>query len=148
MLLVSYLPFEVIRIVTNVSLLKFYCVHSFLLQMRQSLEVRLEEAEREIKAAEQERIDKEEYAQKSLAYENSNMEKVVQESKILQQEAEKNSEVYLASILPDIFFTVFLMLIEILTVYKILISCLSCVLAERVSHGSWPISRHNSVSYF
>ncbi|KAK1352619.1 ELKS/Rab6-interacting/CAST family protein [Heracleum sosnowskyi] len=61
-------------------------------EMRQSLEVRLQEAEREIKAAEQERIDKEEYAHKSLAYENSIMEKVVQESKILEQEAEKNSE--------------------------------------------------------
>lgn len=61
-------------------------------EMRQSLEVRLEDAEREIKAAEQERIDKEEFAHKSLAYENSIMEKVVQESKILEQEAEKNSE--------------------------------------------------------
>lgn len=61
-------------------------------EMRQSLEVRLEEAEREIKVAEQERIEKEEYAHKSLAYENSIMEKVVQESKILEQEAEKNSE--------------------------------------------------------
>ncbi|KAL8100834.1 uncharacterized protein LOC141686812 [Apium graveolens] len=61
-------------------------------EMRQTLEVRLEEAEREIKAAEQERMDKEEYAQKSLANENSIMEKVVQESKILEQEAEKNSE--------------------------------------------------------
>lgn len=61
-------------------------------EMRQSLEVRLEEAEREIKVAEQERIEKEEYAHKSLAYENSIMEKVVQESKILEQEAEKNSD--------------------------------------------------------
>lgn len=65
---------------------------SMLDEMRQSLEVRLKEAEREIIAAEQERIDKEEYAHKSLAYENSIMEKVVQESKILEQEAEKNSE--------------------------------------------------------
>lgn len=61
--------------------------------MRQSLEGRLEEAERGIKAAEQERLDKEEFARKSLAYENSIMEKVVEESKILEQEAQKNSEV-------------------------------------------------------
>lgn len=76
--------------------------------MRQSLEVRLEEAEREIKAAEQERIDKEEYAHKSLAYENSIMEKVVQESKILEQEAEKNSEVLIYCLTKHFF--VFLML--------------------------------------
>lgn len=76
--------------------------------MRQSLEVRLEEAEREIKAAEQERIDKEEYAHKSLAYENSIMEKVVQESKILEQEAEKNSEVLIYCLTKH--FSVFLIL--------------------------------------
>ncbi|WOG83705.1 hypothetical protein DCAR_0102882 [Daucus carota subsp. sativus] len=61
-------------------------------EMRQSLKGRLEEAERGIKAAEQERLDKEEFARKSLAYENSIMEKVVEESKILEQEAQKNSE--------------------------------------------------------
>lgn len=76
--------------------------------MRLSLEVRLEEAEREIKAADQERLDKEEYAHKSLAYENSIMEKVVQESKILEQEAEKNSEVLIYLLTK--YFSVFLML--------------------------------------
>lgn len=67
--------------------------HLFFLQIRQSLEVRLTVAEEEIKAAEQERLEKEESARKSLAYEESVMERVVQESKILKQEAEENSKV-------------------------------------------------------
>lgn len=50
-------------------------------------------AEKEIKEAEREKLEKEESAQKYLSYEESVMEKVVQESKILKQEAEENSKV-------------------------------------------------------
>lgn len=64
-----------------------------ILQIRQALEVRLVSAEEEIKEAESEKLNKEESALRILAHEESNMEKVVQESKILEQQAEENSKV-------------------------------------------------------
>ena len=61
--------------------------------MHQSLEARLSIAEEMRKAAEQERLDKEKSARKALAEQNAIMEKVLQESKILKEEAEENSKV-------------------------------------------------------
>ncbi|XP_017253053.1 uncharacterized protein LOC108223359 isoform X1 [Daucus carota subsp. sativus] len=61
-------------------------------EIRQALEVRLVSAEEEIKEAESEKLNKEESALRILAHEESNMEKVVQESKILEQQAEENSK--------------------------------------------------------
>lgn len=62
-------------------------------QMHQTLEVRKAAAEKVMKAAEQERLDKEEVARKALADQEIIMEKVVQESNILKQEAEENAKV-------------------------------------------------------
>lgn len=61
--------------------------------MRQTLEVRMAATEKEMKAAEQERLDKEEVARKALAEQETIMEKVVQEANILKQEAEENAKV-------------------------------------------------------
>lgn len=61
-------------------------------EMRQTLEVRMAAAEKEMKAAEQERLDKEKVARKSLADQEIIMEKVVQEANILKQEAEENAK--------------------------------------------------------
>lgn len=61
-------------------------------EMHQSLEARLSIAEEMRKAAEQERLDKEKSARKALAEQNAIMEKVLQESKILKEEAEENSK--------------------------------------------------------
>lgn len=61
--------------------------------MRQALEVRLAEAENEIKSAEQEKIEKEKAAMKALADQELIMDKVVQESKFLKQQAEDNAKV-------------------------------------------------------
>lgn len=61
--------------------------------MHQTLEVRKAAAEKVMKAAEQERLDKEEVARKALADQEIIMEKVVQESNILKQEAEENAKV-------------------------------------------------------
>lgn len=61
--------------------------------MHQTLEVRLAAAENEIKSAEQEKIEKEKAAVKALADQELIMEKVVQESKILKQQAEDNAMV-------------------------------------------------------
>jgi hypothetical protein len=63
------------------------------LQMHQSLETRLATAEEMRKAAEQEMLEKEESARNALAEQEAIMEKVVQESKILKEEAEENSKV-------------------------------------------------------
>lgn len=63
------------------------------MQMRQTLEVRLAAAEELRKAAEQEKLEKEESAGNALAEQGIIMEKVVLESKLLQQEAEENSKV-------------------------------------------------------
>jgi len=61
--------------------------------MRQSLESRLAAAEMLRKAAELEKLEKEESAKLALLEQEAMMEKVVQESRRLQQEAEENSKV-------------------------------------------------------
>lgn len=61
--------------------------------MRQTLELRLATAEAERKAAEHEKLEKEEAAQQALAEQEVIMDKVVQESKVLQQQAEENTKV-------------------------------------------------------
>ncbi|KAK3193861.1 hypothetical protein Dsin_025171 [Dipteronia sinensis] len=61
-------------------------------QMRVTLEARLATAEEARKAAEQEKLEKEESARSFLAEQEAIMEKVVQESKFLQQEADENSK--------------------------------------------------------
>ncbi|KAI9180514.1 hypothetical protein LWI28_005557 [Acer negundo] len=61
-------------------------------QMRVTLEARLTTAEEARKAAEQEKLEKEESARSFLAEQKAIMEKVVQESKFLQQEADENSK--------------------------------------------------------
>jgi len=61
--------------------------------MRQSLESRLAAAEMLRKAAELEKLEKEESARMALLEQEVMMEKVVQESRRLQQEAEENSKV-------------------------------------------------------
>lgn len=61
--------------------------------MRGSLETRLAAALEIINAAEQEKQEKEGSARKAFAEQEAIMEKVVQESKLLQQEAEENSKV-------------------------------------------------------
>ncbi|KAG7652910.1 hypothetical protein ISN44_As01g002340 [Arabidopsis suecica] len=61
-------------------------------EMRGSLEIRLAAALEMKKTAEQEKKNKEDSALKALAEQEANMEKVVQESKLLQQEAEENSK--------------------------------------------------------
>jgi hypothetical protein len=61
--------------------------------MHQNLEARLAIAEELRKAAEQERLEKEESARNAFAEQEAIMEKVIQESKMLEQEAEENSKV-------------------------------------------------------
>lgn len=63
-----------------------------LVEMRETLEIRLAAALEMKKAAEQEKKAKEDSALKALAEQEAIMEKVVQESKLLQQEAEQNSK--------------------------------------------------------
>lgn len=61
--------------------------------MHQSLESRLAAAEELRKTAELEKLEKEKSARNALAEQEIIMEKVVQESKILQKEAEENAKV-------------------------------------------------------
>lgn len=61
-------------------------------EMRQTLESRLAAAEELRKTAEIEKLEKEETARNALAEQEIIMEKVVQESKILQKEAEENAK--------------------------------------------------------
>lgn len=61
-------------------------------EMRQTLEVRMAAAAKEMKAAEQERVGKKEVARKALADQEIIMEKVVQEANVLKQEAEENAK--------------------------------------------------------
>lgn len=63
---------------------------AIIIEIHQAVEVRLVSAEEEIKEAESEKLKKEESALKYLAQEETNMEKVVQESKILEQQDEEN----------------------------------------------------------
>ncbi|XP_042048533.1 uncharacterized protein LOC121794439 isoform X1 [Salvia splendens] len=60
--------------------------------MQQTLEVRLTEAQNVIKSAELEKTEKENAAMKALTEQELIMEKVLQESKILNQQAEDNSK--------------------------------------------------------
>lgn len=61
--------------------------------MREALEIRLSVALKEIEAAEGQKLEKEKYAREALAYQESQLEKVVEESQKLQREAEENSKV-------------------------------------------------------
>ena len=61
--------------------------------MRQTLESRIAAAEKLRKAAELEKLEKEETARNALAEQEVIMDKVVQESKTLQKEAEENAKV-------------------------------------------------------
>ncbi|XP_057487383.1 uncharacterized protein LOC130773456 isoform X1 [Actinidia eriantha] len=61
-------------------------------EMHQTLEERFDATEKERKAAEQEKMEKEESAKHALTEQELIMEKVVQESKMLKQEAEENSK--------------------------------------------------------
>ncbi|BFG43197.1 hypothetical protein CerSpe_294710 [Prunus speciosa] len=61
-------------------------------EMRETLEERLDAATEARKVAEQEKLEKEESARTALAEQEAEMEKVVQASKVLQQEAEENSK--------------------------------------------------------
>ncbi|XP_011033685.1 PREDICTED: uncharacterized protein LOC105132091 [Populus euphratica] len=61
-------------------------------EVRQTLESRLAAAEELRKTAELEKLEKEETARNALAEQEIIMEKVVQESKILQEEAEENAK--------------------------------------------------------
>ncbi|XP_056168425.1 uncharacterized protein LOC115679231 isoform X2 [Syzygium oleosum] len=61
-------------------------------EMREALESRLAAAEEVMKAAENEKLEKEELARSAQAEQEAIMEKVVQESKVLQEEAEENSK--------------------------------------------------------
>ncbi|KAG8486827.1 hypothetical protein CXB51_020344 [Gossypium anomalum] len=61
-------------------------------EMRQTLEARQSAAQELMKAAEQEKLEKEESARNALAKQEAIMVKVVEESKILRQEAEENSK--------------------------------------------------------
>lgn len=61
-------------------------------EMREALEIRLSVALKEIEAAEGQKLEKEKYAREALAYQESQLEKVVEESQKLQREAEENSK--------------------------------------------------------
>lgn len=65
----------------------------YFLQMRRNIEERLETVETERKVAEEEKMEKEASARNALAEQQLIMEKVVEESKILKQEAKENSKV-------------------------------------------------------
>ncbi|KAK8718042.1 hypothetical protein V6N13_045291 [Hibiscus sabdariffa] len=65
---------------------------SILDEMRQTLEAQQADAKELMKAAEQEKLEKEESALSALAEQEAILSKVVQESEILQQEAEENSK--------------------------------------------------------
>ncbi|KAK6135047.1 hypothetical protein DH2020_031225 [Rehmannia glutinosa] len=61
-------------------------------EMHETLGVRLAAAENEIKSAEHEQLEKEKAAMKAFADQELIMEKVVQESKVLKQQAEDNAK--------------------------------------------------------
>ncbi|KAL3725556.1 hypothetical protein ACJRO7_030565 [Eucalyptus globulus] len=61
-------------------------------EMHEALESRLAAAEEVMKAAENEKLEKEEVARSALAEQEAIMEKVVRESNVLQEEAEENSK--------------------------------------------------------
>lgn len=61
--------------------------------MHTTLKSRMASLEATLKALEEEKLAKEEHARKALAEQEALMEKVVQESKILQHEANENAKV-------------------------------------------------------
>ncbi|KAL4588207.1 hypothetical protein LXL04_001089 [Taraxacum kok-saghyz] len=61
-------------------------------EMHEALEIRLATALKEIMAAEAQKVEKEKSAREALAYQESRLEKVVEESKKLKREAEENSK--------------------------------------------------------
>ncbi|GMJ06877.1 hypothetical protein like AT1G03290 [Hibiscus trionum] len=65
---------------------------SVLDEMRQTLEARQSVAQELMRAAEQEKLEKENSARNALAEQEAIMVKVVEESKILRQEADLNSK--------------------------------------------------------
>ncbi|KAK9733545.1 hypothetical protein RND81_04G074500 [Saponaria officinalis] len=65
---------------------------SMLDEMRKSIEQRLATVEEQKRAAEKELFDKQEIAQRALTEQELVMDKVVQESKLLQQEADENAK--------------------------------------------------------
>lgn len=70
-----------------------YLIISSYLQIHQTHEARLAAAEDLRKAAEHEKLDKEESARNLLAQQEEIMENVVQESRLIAQAAEENSKV-------------------------------------------------------
>lgn len=63
------------------------------IKMRRGLELRMATALEEIAAAEDMKLEQERAAREALFYEETQMEKVVEESKKLKLEAEENSKV-------------------------------------------------------
>lgn len=61
-------------------------------EMREALEIRLAQALEDIKAADEEKLEKEKSAREALLFQESQMEKVVEDSKKLKLEAEENSK--------------------------------------------------------
>ncbi|ONK62835.1 uncharacterized protein A4U43_C07F8620 [Asparagus officinalis] len=61
-------------------------------EIREALEARIADAKDEIAAAEQEKLEKEELAQKALKEQEAFMDAIVQESKTFQQQAEENAK--------------------------------------------------------
>lgn len=74
------------------------------LQMHQILQVRLAAAENEIKSVEQEKIEKQRFAQKALSEHEMDMKKVLREANILKQQAEENAKVLESSLCVSISF--------------------------------------------
>lgn len=75
-----------------------YLFISIYLQIHKTLEMRLAAAEDVIKSVQQEKVEKENSARKALSNQELLMETVVQESKILKQQAEQNAKVVVASV--------------------------------------------------
>lgn len=83
--------FQVIETLRLSYLLVIYII--MFLQMFETLQARLAFAEEARKAAEQEKLEKEESGRVFLAEQEAIMEKIVQESKMLLQQADENSKV-------------------------------------------------------
>lgn len=81
------------RILYEVTITTFSYLLSMFQQMHKTLEEMLAAAQNAINLAEQGKLEKEEAAQKSFADLELVMEKVVQELKVLKQQAEENSKV-------------------------------------------------------
>lgn len=73
-----------------------WSLHVTVIQMRQALVIRLSAAEKVIEEAEREKQEEEGSALEALALQERIMEEVVQESRLLKEEAEENSKVVIA----------------------------------------------------